>query len=212
MNARIVALVAAVALLVPQGAAADCRLPMLNMYRGYGAAGSFKITAGANFGLSDSNDQTIIGADGSYSLSDQLGVRFGLGRCSSGSLAELTFGAQLLSDVWASEDGTTKLQGAFGFNRVDFNGAATTVLPLQLNVRYAVAPTVDLWGGPELAMNRFSAASFSSSETNLGLNAGVTADLNETVTFRTGLSAQFWEGSTAYGLGTALSLKLPQSN
>lgn len=208
----VTSLVAVLALLLPSNVAADCRLPMLNMYRGYGSAGSFKIAGGANFGLGDSNDQTVLGADGSYSFSERFAVRLGLGRCSSGSLAELTYGAQILSDFWASEDGTTKLQAGVGFNQVDFNGSKTTVLPFQVNVRYSVAPTVDLWGGPEIGVNRSSFSGFSRSETNFGLNAGITADFNDTVSLRTGLSAQFWEGSTAYGLSTAVSYKIPASN
>lgn len=205
-------LVTAMALLLPQAVAADCRLSMHNMYRGYGTVGSFKVAVGANFGLGDSNDQTVLGADGSYAFSEKLAFRIGLGRCSTGTLGELTYGAQLLSDMWASEDGKTKLQGAFGMNQVDLNGSKRTVLPIQLNVRYSVAPTVDVWGGPELAYNRFSVSGFSSSQSNFGINAGVTADLNETISFRTGLSSQFWEGNTVYGLSTGLSLKIPQSN
>lgn len=216
MRTRIVSvvtsLVAAMALLLPQGVAADCRLSMHNMYRGYGAAGSIKIAAGANFGLGDSNDQTVLGADGSYSFSEKFAVRLGLGRCSTGTLGKLTYGAQFLSDVWASEDGKTKLQGAFGVNQVDLNGSKTTVLPLQLNVRFAVAPTVDVWGGPELAVNRFSTTGFSNSQSTFGLNAGVTADLSDEMSFRTGLSSQFWEGNTVYGLSTSISYKVSQSN
>ena len=69
MKTRIVSvvtsLVAAMALLLPQNVAADCRMVMHAMYRGYGAPGSFKVAAGANFGLGDSSDQTVLSADGS---------------------------------------------------------------------------------------------------------------------------------------------------
>lgn len=216
MKSRIVSvattLIAAVALLVPQGVAADCLNPIFEMYRGYGSPGAFKLGAGANFGLGDSNDQTVLSADASYSFSEMLAVRLTVGNCSSGMVNELTYGFQVLSDVWASEDAKTKLQGSFGFNRVDFGGSNTTVLPLQLNVRYAVAPTVDVWGGPELAFNRFAVTGFSNTDSTFGLNAGVTADLTESVSFRTGLSSQFWEGNTVYGLSTAISYKIPQSN
>jgi len=216
MKTRIVSvvtsLVAAMALLLPQSVAADCRAVMHTMYRGYGAPGSFKVAAGANFGLGDSNDQTVVSADGSYAFAEKFALRVGLGRCSTGTLGELTYGVQGLSDLWASQDGKTKLQGTFGFNYVDLNGSTTTVLPLRMNVRHAIAPTVDVWGGGEYAVNRFSTGDFSSSQGNFGLQAGVTADVNDTVSFRTGISSQFWEGNTVYGLSTSLSYKVPQSN
>lgn len=207
----VASLVAAMAT-VPQSVAADCRLPMFNLYRGYGNAGSFKIAAGANFGLGDTNDQTILGVDGSYAFSDKVALRAGLGRCSSGGFGELTYGAQFLFDFWASTDGKTKLQGGFGANQVSFGDSKTTVVPVQLNVRYAVAPTVDVWGGPEVAVNRFSFIGFPTTDTNLGINAGATVDLAETVSIRAGLSAQFWEGSTTWGVSTSLSFTVPRSN
>lgn len=204
-------LAAALMLALPLSALADCRLAQFNTYRGYGAPGAFKVALGANFGLGD-NDQTVIGADGSLSVSEAFALRVGLGRCSSGGSSALVIGGQGLSDFWASEDGKTKLQGAVGLNRVNFNGATTMVMPLQVNVRYVLAPTVDVWGGPEFSYNRFSASNFSTSDSVFGLNAGLTADFNDQVSFRTGLSAQFWSGSTQYGVSTSISLKLPESD
>lgn len=213
MKARIVHSIAAAAvaaaILVPQDVAADCRLAMHHQYRGYGAVGSFKIAGGVNFGLGDNSDQTVYGADASYAFAEKLAVRFGVGMCSTGMLNEITYGAQLLSDLYAAEDGKAKLQGVVGFNRVDLNGFSRSAIPFQLNGRYAIAPTVDIWGGPEVTYNRASATGGSFSDTTFGVNAGVTTDFSPEVSFRTGISAQFWEGATVYGLTTAVSYKIP---
>lgn len=200
----------AAALVAPQDAAADCRLPMHHQYRGYGAVGSFKIAGGVNFGLGD-NEQTVYGADGSYAFADKAALRLGLGYCDSGALSSITFGGQLLSDLYVGADNVAKIQGAVGVNYVDLDGITRTSFPIQLNGRYAVAPTVDIWGGPEVTYNRASAGGGSFSDTVFGVNAGVTADFNDDVAFRTGISAQFWEGQTQYGLSTSLTYKVPMN-
>lgn len=197
----------AASLLLPESVAADCRMHFFNQYRGAGnTVGAFKVAGGLNFGLGD-NDQTVVAADGSYTLSEEFALRFGGGWCSSGGSGTFVLGAQGLYDLWYSEDGRTKLQGAAGFNTSSFSGARTTVVPFQLNVRHVLTPTLDAWGGGELTYNRFGSSGFSASQSNFGLNAGITADLNEQITFRTGLSAHFWSGATQYGLSTSFSYK-----